>query len=109
MIPIMRTPTSITAASFVKIDSRTAAHPTTKQDMPAAITAAIPRQMRTLLRMRSFLPAPKFCPAKVVIATPSAFMTIQKIPSILAYAAHAATVSVPNELIADWINILDSA
>ena len=34
------------------------------------VTAARPRQMRTLFLIRSYFPAPKFCPAKVVMETP---------------------------------------
>ncbi len=72
------------------------------------VIAAMPMQMRTLFLIRSYLPAPKFCPANVVMATPYAPIIIQKMPSILPYAVQAAIVSVPKALTLDWIIRLET-
>ena len=64
---------------------------------------------RSLLRTRPISPAPKFCPANVVMAMPYAPEIIQKKPSILPKAVHAAAVSVPNELMPVWMMMLEMA
>ena len=49
--------------------------------------------------MREIFFAPKFCPAKVVMAIPKELIDIQKSASTFPKAAQAAAVSVPKELI----------
>ena len=51
--------------------------------MTSVTPAAIAMQTRTPLRTRSYCRAPKFCPAKVVIAMPSELIVIQNTKSIL--------------------------
>ena len=68
----------------------------------------ISRQMRTLRLTRSYFRAPKFCPTKVVMEIPKAFITIQIKPSILPIAAQEAMASVPKELMPAWIPRLDT-
>ena len=76
-------PASATARSAVKIAKswRLKRQSSTLERM--AVANAITRQTRTLLRMREYFCAPKFCPTKVVIDTSKAERIIQKKPSIL--------------------------
>ena len=57
--------------------------------------------------MRSVFPAPWFWAIKPVMAAPSALLTAQKMPSVLEDMAQEATTTVPRELTATWIIILD--
>ena len=71
--------------------------PLTRTALHIASTVPAPRHFLT----RSILPAPKFCPENVETETPNAPMIIQNNPSILPYAVHAATVSVPKRFTVD--------
>lgn len=89
-----------TSASPVNRPSRYGA----REQYSTLISTALPkpsaRHTRTLLRMRSYFCAPKFCPAKVVMEIPYAPNIIQKKPSTLPCAVQAATVAVPKPLMA---------
>ena len=71
-----------------------------------AVQSPIQSPMRTLFFMRSYFPAPKFCPTKVVTAIPNALLTIQYKESIFPKALQAATVSVPRLFKNVWISML---
>ena len=47
------------------------------------------------------LPAPKFCPMKVVTLTPRACEVIQKMVSVLTYTVYPDITSIPNVLTLD--------
>ena len=64
-------------------------------------------QTLTLFRIRWYLPAPKFCPTKVVMEIANALITIQKRASIFPRVPHAATVSVPRLFTNTCITILE--
>ena len=57
-------------------------------------------QSRMLSRTRCMLFAPKFCPTKVMTASPIALSTSHVKASTLPMATHAAAVSVPKRLMA---------
>ena len=69
-------------------------------DRAIAVPRVVSSHLRTPSRMRSYLPAPKFCPTKVQIAAPKELLVTQNTPSNLLIAVHAATITVPKSLIA---------
>ena len=75
--------------------------------MATAATRPMPMPTRTLRFIRSYFPAPKFCPTKVVTAMPRELFTIQYMESIFPKAVQAATVSVPREFREVWITMLE--
>ena len=67
---MMDMPISATPGSSVNSPRKKRPPTSTMALKSTLVKADMPMQTRTLLWMRSYLPAPKFCPAKVVMETP---------------------------------------
>ena len=73
----------MTAASWLNRRNSSPAAGYSTRLMNTVTAAVMPRQMRVPLRTRSYWRAPKFCPAKVVMAMPNELTVIQNRKSIL--------------------------